>query len=93
MPPLHSSRSFLGVHYPPTAYDNHLYTTMSSGQFFKTAQNGVNIYLRLESNTFRRLPLAENQAALLGRRVAEEYEKDVAKDPAIGEATQRIMVE
>jgi len=66
---------------------------MSSGQFLRTAQNGVNIYLRLESNTFRRLPIAENQAAILGERVAEEYEKDAAKNPAIGEATKRIMVE
>ena len=61
---------------------------MSSGQFLRTAQSGINIYLRLESNTFRRLPIAENQAAQLGQRVAEEYEKDAAKDPAIGETTK-----
>jgi len=66
---------------------------MSSGQFLKAAKSGVNVYLRLECNTFIRLPIAADQAAQLGQRVVEEFEKDVAKDPALGEATKRIMVE
>jgi hypothetical protein len=66
---------------------------MSSRQFLRTAQNRVNIYLRLESNTFRRFPIAENQTVLLRQRVVEEYENDAAKDPAIGETTKRITVE
>jgi ribosomal protein L18 len=30
-----------------------------------------------------------DQAVLLGQRVAEEYEKDAAKDPAFEEATKK----
>jgi hypothetical protein len=65
---------------------------MSSRQFLRTAQNRVNIYLRLESNTFRRFPIAENQTVLLRQRVIEKYENDTAKNPAIRETTKRIMV-
>jgi hypothetical protein len=92
-PPPLSSISCLDLQYPQPQFEKILRFTMSSEQFLRTAQNGVNIYLRLESNTFRCLPIAESQAALLGQRVAEEYEKDAARDPAIGETTKKTIVE
>lgn len=49
--------------------------TMSAGQFLRTAKNGVNIYLRLERNDFKRLPVAEDQAALLGRELLKSMRK------------------
>ena len=66
---------------------------MNSQQLLRTTKSGINIYLRLETNTYKRLPIPESQAEPLGKRVDEEFEKDVTKNPETGEATKNIMVE
>jgi hypothetical protein len=66
---------------------------MGSRQFLRTTKSGADIYLRLESNTYRRVPIPKSQAEPLGKRVDEEFEKDVAKHPEVGKTTETIMVE
>lgn len=57
------------------------------------ATSGVAVYLRLISKTFIRQAIAQHQAEELGRRVVEEFEKDVAKDSALQQKTKKIIVE
>lgn len=57
------------------------------------ATSGVGVYLKLQSQTFNKLPIARDQAEELGKRVVEEFEKDVTKDSALQRKTKKIVVE